>query len=175
MVTGRYSTRHEPSEFGWTNECARKRWSSRPGKSVRWCAPRDSSRRKAELTMARGHVEHEGQLQGGDPLGVERPAAIVEGDSRQALLQPTEIVDGVGERDSRAVDTRALLHDLLHLFTQQGQTLAVTGAPVQELILEPVLLFRSLHHDDRSRVMLLAGGVLSGGSARAGAKDQQLG
>ena len=66
--------------FATTSECARNRWSSRVGKSVRWCAPRDSSRRERGVDDGLGDVEHERQLEGRDPLGVERLALIVDGD-----------------------------------------------------------------------------------------------
>ena len=45
-----------------------------------------------------GHVQHEGQLQGGDQLGVEGAAVVVERHAAEALLELAEVVGPPGQR-----------------------------------------------------------------------------
>ena len=50
-----------------------------------------------------GDIEHEGHLQGGDPFGVERPTAILDGEIAEALLQPAQRVRGPRQRVARTM------------------------------------------------------------------------
>ena len=82
---------------------------------MRWWAPRDSSAQLRAAHDGLRHVEHAGQLERGDELGVERAAVVLDPGHRISLLQLAQLVGGLGQRVRRPVDPGALLHGLLHL------------------------------------------------------------
>ena len=59
---------------------------------MRWCAPRDSSRRSAALTMVSATSSMNESSSAADTLGVERLAVIVDGDVGVALLQVAQLL-----------------------------------------------------------------------------------
>ena len=95
IVTGISETCGEPSGSRSTSWCTRNFSSSRPGKSVRWWAPRDSSPAQARGEHDLGDVEHVGELQGGDQLGVEAAARVPDPHPERALLQLLQPVDAL--------------------------------------------------------------------------------
>ena len=57
---------------------------------MRWCAPRDSSRRTAALDDRLRDVQHERQLQRRDALGIERPAVVFDDEIGASLPQAAQ-------------------------------------------------------------------------------------
>ena len=74
-----------------------------------------------------GHVEHEGQLQGGNPLSVEGPAVVVEAHIGETLLKLVQRASCPRQSVSCTVDAGALLHGILHLLTERHDALPAAG------------------------------------------------
>ena len=70
-------------------------------------------------------------------------AAIVESNAAGSFLQLKELARRTGERIALAIDSGALFHRRLHLFTKRGNTLPAS-ALLKELVVQPCLLVQCL-------------------------------
>src|SRR5258708_40284416 len=68
-------------------------------------------------------VEHEGEFEGGDEIGVEGEGVVVEGEIVGARLELAKGFCAGGERGFSAVDSGASLHGGLHFFAEGGEAL----------------------------------------------------
>ena len=94
-----------------------------------------------------GDVEHEREFEGGDALGVERRAAVLDRDVAGSLLQLMHLVHRVFERRARSIDPRAPLHGLLHRLPQISDPCAALA--VEQIVLETPVLIGLLRDDVR--------------------------
>ena len=173
MVTGSCSIRALPSGSRWTSWWVRKRSSSRAGKSVRWWAPRDSSRRSPDSRM---HSATSSRLASSsaatssvlnDPLVSRMPTRSIRSCSPRSRSPP------VGHVRTGAVDAGGLLHRRLHLVAD-GRDAVVPRRRVHQPP-DPAGLVVDLRLRRAGGGLAGRGGVLRGGPARAGAEDQALG
>ena len=123
-----------------------------PGKSVRWWAPRDSSRCSPEREDALGDVEHVGQLERGDQLGVERPAGVRERrPCATRSCSSARVVDALGHRRVRC--GRCRRPPPSSPASRRGSSATRLGARrrAEQVALEPAHLVGRLRGDDGRR------------------------
>ena len=124
----------------------RKRSSSRSGKSVRWCAPRDSSRRSPDSSMvspmssmlASSRAASSSVLN--DRLVSATPALP------DPLLQLRERLHALGHGRPGPVDAGRVLHDRLHLLADGRDPLGAR-LPAHDVVLDAAYLVGRLGLD----------------------------
>src|SRR5690242_3607189 len=80
--------------------------------------------------------------------------AIVQTNVAKPVLQLVDLVGGAGQRYTRAVNTRALFHNLLHFFAEHSNRLPTPGL-LKELFFDAGLFVERLREQVTSRWFLL--------------------